>query len=535
MATSAFEPQPLAAPLTNRALTSLADLATGDRLDKKLRDHFTAAIDQLTELTGRINDRAYERRVRHEREQARRRQQQQQQQEGEEDGGDTNLEEDAEAERLHQQFQQRVETLTKKMDLSIRAIIDDQTWLEDLPAALRHAVTAARNNACSSTQPQTQTQHTLQSPTPIQSTGDENDQQEGEDDPERKPPAHSSPVFGTPHALLSAALQERSRTWHSKTLTERYAHNNDYKGWYRVLYDAKHPGESAPPMPDERLWFAAEEGRELISTTYHHHHRPTSNTTTTATTTATHRQGHSDQQHHAAAEEEEEERDNDEDDEDIEIAAETLRIKCPITLLPYVDPVTSLKCSHSYEKFAIHSMLQTTQDHAPLTREQLAELDRLDRRSDRTRRERELRVSQVKCPECNVPLTAADLKPNPALKRRVQRLLERARRRDVDPDDDDEHEDEDDDVIPGTQRRPLGLGSSPVPPSSAAAAAATADRKSLRNVKSERQSSVIPQTQLSRPGMAQSGGTSPSRTRRGRGLGSTSRSAILDVEEDDLA
>ncbi|EXJ82719.1 hypothetical protein A1O3_06533 [Capronia epimyces CBS 606.96] len=516
MASTTFEPQPLAAPLDDRSLALLEDLVSRDRplgvREKKLHDFLVTAVDQLTEVTGKLNDRAYERRVRHERERARRRQQQQQQQQ-QEDGGDVDTStNDDEAEVAHEQFQQKVETLTAKMDLSIRAIIDDQVWLEGLPAALRHVVTAARNAASETQQMQTQP---TPSPTPVQSTGRSPDDGHNDDASgrERKPATQRQPTAvqpsETPHELLAAALQEQSREWASKTLTERYAHNNDYKGFYRVLYDAKHPGEAAPPMPNERLWFAAEEGRELISTQQ--------------------RSRHDSGRDEEGDEENDNDDDDDDDDDEIEIASERVRIKCPITLLPYVDPVTSLRCNHSYEKSAIQSMLETAQDHAPFTPEQLAELDRLDRR-DRPRRERQMRVPQVKCPECNLPLTAADLKPNPALRRRVQRLLESARRnqeRDIATSDVDQDDEEDDaeDMVRGTQRRPVGLGSSPVPPSSAAT------RRSVREAKRERPSSVIPQTQLSRPGTAPSG--TPSRLRHA--ASARPRSAILDVEEDDLA
>lgn len=47
----------------------------------------------------------------------------------------------------------------------------------------------------------------------------------------------------------------------------------------------------------------------------------------------------------------------DDDDEDLAVASERISIKCPITLLPMKDPVTSQKCPHSFEKEAILSMI----------------------------------------------------------------------------------------------------------------------------------------------------------------------------------
>ena len=48
------------------------------------------------------------------------------------------------------------------------------------------------------------------------------------------------------------------------------------------------------------------------------------------------------------------------DDEDIAVASERISIKCPITLLPMKDPVTSQKCPHSFEKEAILGMIDAS-------------------------------------------------------------------------------------------------------------------------------------------------------------------------------
>lgn len=45
------------------------------------------------------------------------------------------------------------------------------------------------------------------------------------------------------------------------------------------------------------------------------------------------------------------------DSDDVAIAREKTSLKCPITLLPFRDPVTSKKCPHSFEREAILSMI----------------------------------------------------------------------------------------------------------------------------------------------------------------------------------
>lgn len=46
--------------------------------------------------------------------------------------------------------------------------------------------------------------------------------------------------------------------------------------------------------------------------------------------------------------------------DELTVASERISIKCPITLLPMKDPVTSTKCPHSFEKEAILSMINVS-------------------------------------------------------------------------------------------------------------------------------------------------------------------------------
>lgn len=516
MARATFEPQPLSAPLNDTALTSLRDLTKTWKQDKQLRRCLDKAVKALTDVTGELNDRAYERKTKHAKAQMRTTSATD---DGTTDGGDAESAMAAtttgEAEK-HEEFQRRVETLTKTMDTSLREIIDDANWLDELPEALEEMTTRAENA--------TQTQRTNydygRSPTPVQSSRprkrrniaeDDDEEEEDEPGPQRSTDrsAQTQPAIhpaDTPHILLTAALERQARNWTSKTLTEKYAHTNDYTGWYRVLYDAHNPGESAPPMPARSLWFAAEEGREILPTQ---------------------RRGPRNDDHDDdddGGHEDDDATEPGSSDAEVEIAAEKVRLKCPITLLPYVDPVTSSNCNHSYERAAIQSMLKTTTSYAPFTPVQLVELSQLSDR-ERAKKEREIRVPQVKCPECNVTLTEGDLAPNPALKRRVARLMameERRSRADELATSDVDEEDEDDNEggrTRGTLRRPVGVGSSPLPPGST--------RQSVEQMKRERLSggargvSRVPQTQASREPSA----VSPEPSAR--------RSRVVDVEEED--
>ena len=72
--------------------------------------------------------------------------------------------------------------------------------------------------------------------------------------------------------------------------------------------------------------------------------------------------------------------DENQNDSDVEAIAESVNIKCPLTLLIMTDPVRSRKCPHVFERSAIESML-------------LHSTTRTNGRSGQI---------QVKCPVCEV-------------------------------------------------------------------------------------------------------------------------------------
>ena len=104
-----------------------------------------------------------------------------------------------------------------------------------------------------------------------------------------------------------------------------YAQNNDYVGFKKLVYDAQFPDDDAPPMPHSSTWFSDQ-------------------TQDAATGGAVAVAG----SQPAAA------------NDDLTVASERISIKCPITLLPMKDPVTSTKCPHSFEKEAILSMINAS-------------------------------------------------------------------------------------------------------------------------------------------------------------------------------
>ncbi len=115
-------------------------------------------------------------------------------------------------------------------------------------------------------------------------------------------------------------------------LNDRYAQNNDYKNFKRVVHDAQNSSiENAPPLAHARTWFPEENTKEAGSS-----RRRRNNTT--------------------------DNNNNGEDEEDEEIIISGIKenLKCPLTFQYLKEPMTSNKCKHSYEKDAITEYFNTS-------------------------------------------------------------------------------------------------------------------------------------------------------------------------------
>ena len=454
---STIRPQSPVAPLNPAAQQALTELLQAQASRKRLAASLSDAAKKLTEVAGQLNDRGTEWRLRHSKLQARL---------------EANHEEMDEEERIkYDTFQSKVKDLTQKMDHGVRGVIDAKTWVDNVSGTLK--TVATKTGALAEA-----TQQQTQGPTPLATHRHRPDHDEGMDaeEPENIDPPVAEPPdpSDAPTALLRAALEEQFSNWQSKSLTERYANSNEYTGFYRTVYDAKNPGENAPPIPHASLWFAEEEDSDSL---------------TPSRSQA--RQGRQAE---------------DDEDSDVEIASERVSLKCPITLLPFKDPLMSTKCPHSFEKDAILDMLRLSSDHLPFTADQELELSQIRDRRTQERKRKEICTPTVKCPVCSCTLVATDLKPDPVLLRKVKRV-EAATRRQENPASDSEEEDE---APRGTQRKPVGLGSSP--------ARRASGRAEMIKKERARSKSRIPQTQLP-------AGTPTTTTAGG--------ATVIDLGEDD--
>ncbi|KAI4270105.1 MAG: hypothetical protein L6R38_007236 [Xanthoria sp. 2 TBL-2021] len=198
--------------------------------------------------------------------------------------------------------------------------------------------------------------------------------------------------------------------------------------------------------------------------------------------------------------------DSSSDDDEIQIAREKRSIRCPITLLPLTNPLTSTRCPHSFESDAILNMLAASglRAHATATNNKNNNNPVLITNTrDRSG------INAIKCPECSVLLTRDTLRVDPALVRKIRKIAElEKRQRDGEDDDDD---DDDDGGGAGYGRRGVEeVTSSPV--------------KSMRGGRSQRAQSV------KRERMSQM--VSQRERERDREVSMVPDSQVVDLESD---
>lgn len=438
--TNVFVPQPQETPLNQAALLALDNLKRQDNAG--LQTTLKRAAELLNGVVNDVNERAFEDRQR------RKNRLDKLQEKGEH-------ETDA-AKQEYEEFQQKATALTNQMDESIRKVVDDQMWCEEVGDSIKHIITKSKD---------------LQTRARQRNCTDEEDDQEDEDQVPRieVDPAESST------ALLHAAQTTAETRWNAQTLTERYSQHPTYEEYYKMKHYAQHSSENPPPLPYPSMWFAVQGGRNTQRTI-------------SGTQRGTQR----------SADDDEMQDDSDqqamEDDTEIQVSSENRSCKCPLTFVWFENPVTSTKCPHSFEKSAILEVIRASNEHIPLSPEQLEDLNSRFPRGAKGRpaAEASMRMRQPKftgCPQqgCNMQLTERDLRDDAVLKKQTERAKERARReKEREEAEDDDEEDSDDDIIP-TQRKKkrqvYAIGSSP----------AGERRRTL--IKPERAVSVVPNSQ----------------------------------------
>ncbi|KGO69180.1 Zinc finger, RING/FYVE/PHD-type [Penicillium italicum] len=366
------------APLTVESQRQIAALLASQHL-RTLRTHLQHAAEKLTHSGGEINERLCDARTRYEKmKEARRRE------------GDENVDDD-EANEEYQRLAEeeaRVNAITAKMEEKTRLIVDSEIKLQGLTDAMGQIEREEGETVAAALGVrQTRQQRARQRANAAADDDDEGpeDPTDGDYEDEQEKEMRERNAQNPPSRKLVDKLTEGVQKWDELSLTERYASNNSYIGFYRMVHDSKFPSDDVPPLPHSSTWFD---------------HMEDTNTRSGASARTRNQRRASP----AGS------------DDDVAIERERISLKCPLTLTPYQDPVTSTKCPHSFEREAIMDMI----NRSPTTIAPPA-----SRRGQR-------RVHVVKCPVCSIPLTADDLRPDPVLLRRVRRAQELQEREEED-------------------------------------------------------------------------------------------------------
>ncbi|KAJ5595091.1 uncharacterized protein N7459_001299 [Penicillium hispanicum] len=395
------EYQPPEAPLTADSQRQLANLRQS-RQFRSLQLHLQQAVDKLRDSAGDMNERLIDARVRYEKLKDRQRN-------GDEEDGDEQDAENEEYQRLAE-TERKVDAVTGRMEEKVRQMIDSETRLQGLAEAMSNiekeeGEAQAAGLGTRQTRGQRQRQRRNRDGED-EDDGDHEDDADYEGTPERE--ARQRNAQNPPSQRLVDILRQDTEKWNGLSLTERYverrfyvpcflpgfadhrpcryAGHNSYIGFYRTVHDSKFPGDKRPPLPHSSTWFAHLEDTNV--------QRAGQSSASGASRPQGRQTRHRRQPSPAGS-------------DDIAIERERISLNCPLTLLPYREPMTSTKCPHSFEREAIQDMISQSSFliHAP--------------GGGRGRR-----IRAVKCPVCSIPLTADDLRPDPVLHRRVRRAQE---------------------------------------------------------------------------------------------------------------
>lgn len=338
-------------PLNPAAQRALAQLNHSHNL-KKLDDTIQEAQVYLSNSAAAINDGLTER----ERVTMKRREQATQ---DAETGNSDELEQELEAAR------DKVDRMTQRMEESMRKMIDGRHSAQSISTALVSTADDARANA--STQASTQTFQSQRPPRrPPGTEGEEDEDMNDADYQDFEPtdPTTNTQTRPSPLETFKSKVEDSKTRYQNYSFTERYANDNDYRNFRKVVHDAKYPDDEQP-LPHHSEWFKE-------------HDAPAPGITTRAREVA-----------------------EGEDDDDIAVSRARISTKCPLTLMEFQTPLTSTKCPHSFEATAITQMISGSNN-------------RVNPRGER--------YVQCPVPGCSQTLTRHDLVSDAVLIRKIKRI-----------------------------------------------------------------------------------------------------------------
>lgn len=232
-------------------------------------------------------------------------------------------------------LEKSVEEATVRLEESMRAIIDSGMGVQRLDETLdwlRENAPRQLEEEYNTQMTQRATQRQSQAASQSQRARDEDgDEAMGDNEPDAPTPG-PTPLDGTRVALTGASelysnrMQRGKDTYMSLSYTARYARNNDYRDYRRIVHDAKY-GDNGPVLGHEDTWFADMD-------------TPAPGITNTQAG-------------------------NTDDDDDLVMDRATISTRCPLTFQPFKEPYTSTKCPHTFEKNAILDFIRSQGRNVP--------------------------------------------------------------------------------------------------------------------------------------------------------------------------
>lgn len=373
------EYQAPAHPLNAAGQQALANLLQSRKhaaFDKRIQD----AIDALSENAMAINDTVREKdavvrkdRARHDKEMP----------EDEEDGERVKkLEEDLE------NMREKINEMTEKMDHDLRKMLDTREYFNSIKPTLQEITNETATFASANLTHTQPTQGRSQRRTQRNPDTSDVDDEYHDFDPTDPTNAQtqSTQLPPAPTTLFKTKLERRRDRYQNLSDRQRYAGDNDYRQFKRVVHDARY-GDTLP-LANENTWF--NDGAAA----------PQPGVTATA----------------------------EDSDDDLQVSKETISTKCPLTLQEFRDPLTSRLCPHSFEKEAILSMIDN-----PTNTMFVGGSSRRGARDGS-------RAVQCPVPGCDSILTKENLHSDPVLVRKIRRI-QRANQEAEDAEDDEDDED----------------------------------------------------------------------------------------------
>ncbi|KAF2202824.1 hypothetical protein GQ43DRAFT_351959, partial [Delitschia confertaspora ATCC 74209] len=268
-------------------------------------------------------------------------------------------------EQAFEQFKEEVNEMTKNLEKGMRDVIDGEINVDRTEEALRWlkenaSAHAAREYETQMSQHQTQTQQRRR-----RNQGEDEVEDEGSS-PGPTPLGAEGIALTGPIELFQNRLKDQKEQYLALPLAIRYSKNNAYIQFKRSVHDGLH-GDDGVPLPRSETWFSSR-GSPAPGITASQFH-------------------------------------NNDSDDDIAIERETVSTRCPITLQEFKDPVTSVKCPHSFEKAAILQMIAQSVV-----------------RSGERRGGRGEKVVQCPVSGCEQMLSTQDVRPDLVLVRKIQRI-----------------------------------------------------------------------------------------------------------------